>query len=454
MAGALLRSGKLESYKALGDDGRPVYRSALQLREAVRLKLGKDVANCLAIPQQNDTGDNIDWYAAEGDEVIPWSTATDDERQQAIKDLEFLQQSLQGEAEKMSRSENREQKIFGRLLDKVIFFPDSQHVYLVNDKPVITFWGFTGADGVIPANPLACLSAMGPRPTAPVTEPVLETPLPVPVPTKKRFPWWWILLALLLLLALLFLWRSCAEPEVIAPPLPEAVTDEPVPEQQDPELRRRTLVDDVDRLNGVNPGLDTVNDVDSAEPLTETETPADEMPVDPAQNPEEPPLEDPASEEPPLEEPPSPEETPADEQGPLPLPEEPPVPEPQSGEPLQLGAEQLQDEKASFLNGSWNAGAGIQDAETGRPLQLEYDFSDGQGKVKVKDAQGVDCVGNVSTRASGGSLSIASEGAVKCPNGATYRLPNIECKPGATSKADCSGSYDGENAFPMSIKRQ
>ncbi len=38
MRGALLRSGKSGSFTALGETGQPVYRAALQLREAIRRK--------------------------------------------------------------------------------------------------------------------------------------------------------------------------------------------------------------------------------------------------------------------------------------------------------------------------------------------------------------------------------------------------------------------------------
>ena len=38
MRGALLRSGKSQTFTALGETGQPVYRAALQLRDAIRRK--------------------------------------------------------------------------------------------------------------------------------------------------------------------------------------------------------------------------------------------------------------------------------------------------------------------------------------------------------------------------------------------------------------------------------
>ena len=51
MAGSLLVSGNPQHYKAIGEGGQPVYSVAFQLREAIRLKAGAEVADCLAIPQ-------------------------------------------------------------------------------------------------------------------------------------------------------------------------------------------------------------------------------------------------------------------------------------------------------------------------------------------------------------------------------------------------------------------
>jgi len=55
MPGALLRSGEAREFQALGADGQPVYSAALPLRETIRLKLGTDAANCLALVKKR-------WY--------------------------------------------------------------------------------------------------------------------------------------------------------------------------------------------------------------------------------------------------------------------------------------------------------------------------------------------------------------------------------------------------------
>lgn len=58
-----LRSGSLDDVLALGENGQPVYACAQQLRETLRLRRQQQAADCLAIPQPNESGTRIDWYA-------------------------------------------------------------------------------------------------------------------------------------------------------------------------------------------------------------------------------------------------------------------------------------------------------------------------------------------------------------------------------------------------------
>ena len=73
MRGVLLRSGKSEDFTALGETGQPVYRAALQIREAIRRKhpAHPDLVEHLAIPQTDELGSTIDWYSDRPGDVIP-----------------------------------------------------------------------------------------------------------------------------------------------------------------------------------------------------------------------------------------------------------------------------------------------------------------------------------------------------------------------------------------------
>jgi hypothetical protein len=487
MPGALLRSGKLQEFKALGEDGQPVYTSALQLREAIRLKLGRDAAHCLAIPQRNETGDQIDWYAPEEGDVVPWSAATDEERVEAKASLESMHAKLLGVGNKMRDEENRERQIFGRLLGKVIFFPDDSHVYLVNGKPVLTFWGFTDPKGSSIDDPLGRLRARTPvaaRPEAvPPATPEPELPPVVPAMPKKRFSWWWLLLIPLLLLLIFFLLRACA-PEV---PLPFITPDLNQPEAQDlqlPEGMPDTGCHDVNGtvdggatggVGGEVPGGEDLTppagaeepgaeNPDAEEPVAEP--PAEEAPPELPPDEQQPDEQQPEEQTPPEQEEPVPEDQQNDQQPPQEQ-EQPPPEKQQSQPPQQQKADQpgqppkpmeippdaMQKGSTDFLNGKWKAGAGIQDARTGKPMRLDYDFKDGKGKVRVSGGDGVECVGDVNAAVGGSGLTINNQGQAKCNDGSTYKLPDVRCKPGATSAADCTGKYENNKQFPISIKK-
>jgi hypothetical protein len=107
-----------------------------------------------------------------------------------------------------------------------------------------------------------------------------------------------------------------------------------------------------------------------------------------------------------------------------------------------------------FLEGSWSAGAGIQDAATGKPVRLEYDFSqgNGQGRVTVRRGDGVQCTGSVGAQMQGRTVQINDRGTAKCTDGSTMALPKVTCTPGAGNQAACQGQYDNGTSFPVSMR--
>ncbi len=224
---ALLRSGNLKDYTALGQDGRAVYMIASQIRDTIKIRLGKEFANYLAIPQRNELGNQIDWYVPFDSQeidghyfIIPWTSATDDEKIEMLGKLDQFKEKLLTLGKKLNSQENLQgdQLLFSRLLYteqqslseqlKAIRFPNEEHVYLVNGQPVITFWGFSEKQGQLyddpffglrpKALPASTVSTMSAPTESVVTQPVIE---------KKKNHWCCIPLFLLPLLSLLlFLW--------------------------------------------------------------------------------------------------------------------------------------------------------------------------------------------------------------------------------------------------------
>jgi hypothetical protein len=198
MTGALLRTGSLDVFHPLGAEGNPVHTAAAQLRAAIARRLGPEVADTFAIPQRNEDGDTIDWYAPQSGQVIPWVSATEEERTRAKVRLVEIRDRVEELSVQMAADPDSQRQAFSRLLEHVTTFPDEEHVYLVDDHPVVTFWGFRHHNA--PAYSGALLN-----PDALVAHPSSE-------PGDRRIPWWWWLLGALLFLAVLFfLLRACAE---------------------------------------------------------------------------------------------------------------------------------------------------------------------------------------------------------------------------------------------------
>ncbi len=492
MAGSLLVSGNPQQYKAIGEGGQPVYSVAFQLREAIRLKAGATTANCLAIPQSNQHGSMVDWYAPVAGDVVPWSAATTVEREHALSKLDAAHRALERAIAQMSQTQardsqaDREKNTVLPLMSKVFYFPDTNFIYLVNGEPVIAFWGFHAEGSTLPADPFTHLRSVvsaSPAATAPQVAPA------------RRAWWWWLLLLLLLLLLLFFLLRSCAPsmlPVAIQPtpsvapdgrlvptvtpntPLLPGAPTTPITNAKPDSLIDRgtsflsrwwpgsgavTSPTGPDAVSG-NAGVDTTEVPTSMVTGSPTNA-APELPADaagqtagqvPDQNPADvatppgntPPVNPTASSQPtpPVTPPAGDVRNPSDPSG------------SQQGRPLTIPPQALNSGNTGFLDGSWTAGAGIQDAKTGKPLRMEYDFSQGkgQGKVTIKRADGSQCVGAVSAQMQSKNLQISDRGVAKCSDGGTIALPKVTCTPQADGRADCLGRYENGTTFPVSMR--
>lgn len=556
MLSALLRSGDIKDYSALGQDGMAVYTVASQLRDAIKFKRGKTFANYLAIPQRNDQGSKIDWYVPfdstrpDGQYlIIPWTSASIKEREAALTELKVFEHSILelGKELGSSVSAKGDQLLFARLLCggnpdnpddtenlKALRFPNPEHVYLVNDRPVITFWGFSEKNAKLYGSPFIQLTppAIPSQPIQTETTPISTAPLPTTPPPVGatghhcKHPCWIfpLLLGLLALLAWFFrgLWmptfgidfdsinitsspqevvsaseviipaQECEERQVegnsyyytkdswidskgnfvqdialltainkapatgivkcdavrlvrddivgttsssvtsgtsvdngnaLSPTTNEGATDATgLTEQSNAPNADSTApaVDNNQQDNAQAPDNNKDNTQDQKTDSNNTTLPPVDSDLNNTQNPTQPDVNQ-------------------------------PVNQPQSST-LQIPSDSLQNGNVNFLNGKWRAGAGIQDKTTGKPLRLNYSFSNGVGQVKVERGDGVQCVGDVAAKMQSGGLSINNNSIAKCSDGSTYQLPTVNCKAGATSGADCQGTYGTGQKFPISMK--
>ncbi|WP_373777726.1 SrfA family protein [Glaesserella sp.] len=513
----LLRSGDIKNYTALGQDGQAVYSVAAQLRDGIKFKLGplgQKAIEYLAIPQRNDTGSGIDWYVPFASSrpdgsyfIIPWTSATPEEREKALAELDQFKANILELGKRMAKSGNTlkgDQLLFSRLIYtqdgnendqlKAIRFPSEEHIYLVDDRPVITFWGFTEKNSALHGDPFLSL-----RPAEPIK--AVSAPPATPVEeTQSKFRWWWLLLPLLLLLGLLYYFflhpyffpkaetttpttatttenttKTAVEPSATAKKevdCPYFIINGKVVDKNGKAVlnpKKCEIIDEATKIpyrwNGhtwINsstgsvvtdssilqnfaengPLVNSTESVKTDSTANHTTDATTSMQTD-TQN-----QQDALSQ---LNQ----QNATQSQQGagndPQTNPNSQANPQGKSTE-LALDPQSLASGKTDFLNGNWNAGAGIQDKATGKPLKLSYNFNNGQGQATLQRGDGVSCSGPVSAAANGGGLNINNTGVANCSDGSTYQLPNVVCKPTTSGIADCSGSYNGGSAFPMSMK--
>lgn len=542
MLSALLRSGDVKNYTALGQDGVPVYSVATQLRETIKFRvrdandrlLGKKFANYLAIPKRNDLGNTIDWYVPfESDRIdgryiiIPWTAATDEERRQAFEELSIFERSMLQFGLDLKNNDNLQGDLlqFSRLLCgsensndindpdnlKALRFPSPEYVYLVNNRPVITFWGFVEKNTNVYGHPFLSL-----KPAQPTISPQQVTSPPITsIIEEKKKPWWrWLLCLLPFLLlglgCLLFL-RYCSSPN-ISVNLPEVSlpkTDITSELEYNICFNNRVyqfkngkwfsidgkLIEDIQLIsllekindknieNCANISFDRNEILRDRAVLTEPVIPSTGVAGDMTTN---------GAKDKIIEDNPATnnlDTIPTENKDQIPLESQDNINNPEllsdTKEPAiknldnqdkldntdqiapqdLLGSQEQDNSKdkalqlpndnsgsLDFLNGEWSAGSGIQDKHTGKPLRLKYQFEDGLGQVQVERGDGIQCVGDVKASLQGKLLNIGNTGIAKCTDGSTYQLPQVSCKPDTSGRADCSGEYGKGQKFPISMK--
>ncbi|WP_312056150.1 SrfA family protein [Pantoea brenneri] len=443
MAKTFLRSGNLDAVLALGENGQPVYASALQIRETLRLRRQGALADCLAIPQANDRGDRLDWYAPFSGRVKSWLAASDHERRAALQHLTACQQDMQALSTRARAAENPAMRLFGALLSKSLQFPDQQYVYLVDGKPVITFWGFVDAQARSRDDALACLRDTleeslppllvepSPAPVAgPVTiepllaEPLLAEPLPVepePEPTAEpvvlpaapavvtpsapaaagRFRIWMIVPPLAIAAAVavaVLLHRPQPVSTPVAPPATPAAV---------PVVRTPSVVNAAEKLAASLPQKPATVNAAAAAPAAASATLASVV-------------------------------TPA-------VPARP--------DDLIVTPDAVRDGQVEVIDGRWRVTLGSMPTATGKPAVMRFQFKNGKGSVQIAQ-DNTRCKADVSAAmTSAGNLVIESRYTAKCENKSRYRMPLLICH-ASIGAAVCEAQYADDRVFPMTIKRE
>ncbi|MBJ8833178.1 ssrAB-activated protein [Citrobacter freundii] len=432
MAKTLLRSGNLDDYQAVGGGGQAVFDSALQIRETLRLRKQQAMVDCLAIPQINDNGDRVDWYSPIEGKAVAWKAADEEARFRALRYLGSTLENAATLSRKSLQSGKTSLQLFGSLLEKAIQFPGENHVFLVDGKPVITFWGFVNLNENPRDDVLDCLRIADIPPVVTVAEPEQEdeiapeitfaeadvpllTPvvdLPKPAEPEPHPP------------------VIVNEPEVTAPPVHEKpirriplwslpVAAVIIAAIVGPLLWKQQTTQPVPAVAAIE-----VAKVDMAPlPALTSALPLHRAEVTPA-----------AKKEKPVE-------------GPVVIAAIP-------KDALVMDANQMKAGTTRFLNGNWRVIVDVKDPVSGKAPSLRYQIQTNKGTARVVHGDNIVCRAEIfSGLHQSGELMIKSRGNARCTDGSRYPMPEITCKAGTNDVAACTARYDDHAEIPLTIKK-
>ncbi|MDE9613046.1 SrfA family protein [Citrobacter portucalensis] len=436
MAKTLLRSGNLDDYQAVGGGGQAVFDSALQIRETLRLRKQQAMVDCLAIPQINDNGDRVDWYSPIEGKAVAWKAADEEARFRALRYLGSTLENAAVLSRKSLQSGKTSLQLFGSLLEKAIQFPGENHVFLVDGKPVITFWGFVNLNENPRDDVLDCLSIADVPPVVTVTGPEQEEEIAPEITfAEADAP---------LLTPVVDLPKP-AEPEPEPQPQPPVIVNEPevtAPPVQEKPIRRLPLwslpVAAVIIAAIVGPLLwkqQTTQPVPAAAaievakvdmaplPALTSALPLHRAEVTPA-----------VKKEKPVE-------------GPVVIAAIP-------KDALVMDANQMKAGTTRFLNGNWRVMVDVKDPVSGKAPSLRYQIQANKGTARVVHGDNIVCRAEIfSGLHQSGELMIKSRGNARCTDGSRYPMPEITCKAGTNDVAACTARYDDHAEIPLTIKK-
>lgn len=220
--------------RPLGVRGEPLHAVAGQLLAVLHRRLGDGPANLLAEPQLRESGDGIDWYAAQDGAVRRFADLSETEKAEALRIVDGHLSAINGLGEQLAASPSSDEaRLIGRSLQLATRRPSDDYIFLVGDQPVIAAWGYepdavAALEGFVPS----AVPVVTRRPSSPAVFASVPAAVPAAIGWSR---WWgallWGLLFLILLLMASWLLRACAP---VDPSLNVAAIETPAPPAPEP----------------------------------------------------------------------------------------------------------------------------------------------------------------------------------------------------------------------------
>ncbi|MGN1394092.1 MAG: hypothetical protein ACI4V7_08725 [Succinivibrionaceae bacterium] len=468
MQSKILKSDFLYEYKAVGHDGKTMWKYAIPFKSAIEREpsLGKEIADMLANPASRENKDGkLDWFIPFQPEngveynIRTWNELSVQEKKDVRSKVLRFQNKLLLSAENWAgKATTKNSILFSHFLngngDTSIQFPGFDCLYLVDGKPVITFWGFIKKDteinkkieGIV--NQEEDVQNISANINNDINHSFSKQTQISPINNHSICKHWMciigslLLIPVLLLLLYLLWWTlkgvpSGCHPFTVFPKILEFSLE---PNRickidfsgNTPSMDLSLLKDDLD-LSKINNNQDPVITLDNETNIDRQGTIRGVAPT-PTQNlsnNQKSELNSELSEErvtsngevvvpPELD---NSTNTPNDTSTNTPI------------KPIDLSS------KDGGLTGHYLAKSGIVDKNDSKPVKVNYDFNNGNGQVTLTRSDGIKCVGETSGFVKNGALSIDGTNPVKCPDGTIYEMPNVNCKKNLDGKTICGGLY-------------
>lgn len=445
--GVPLASAPANRYHPIGVQGQPVFAAHVQLRAALLQRFGPRHAHCFSRPDQDPRDETIRWHAEVPGAARTWTELSAAEQATAALTLEEIRGDLVAYARTLrGQSADGSAHTIALLLEQAVIIPSADHLHLIGDQPVLSFWGFERVKGQ-GINGLGLVPAAEPA----ATGATIPSAAPLETPSRRRWSWaWWLgLIPLLLLLLLLFAWlfwgQGCTPSfvtnggglpvPVAEPPHQEGAVTPTPPVSGGAILPGAPGAAEFSGTLGPSQGAGTLSGLPSS-PIGESKPPAVPSPAP-----------DSAAGAPP---PPVPNLPPV----PPTVSPVPPAAPPVAKDPLQIPPDALQKGDPSFLAGYWQSRRGVIDEQTGEPLVQRYRFDQrGQGEAIIRRADGSECRAPAQGKISGGKLTMQEQGRIVCPDGRTYSPAETRCERTASGVTVCRGVNSDGSDYRVDLDR-
>ncbi len=403
--GAVLAADKANRYLALGALGQPVFQAHVQLKAAVAQRLGPQHAACFARPDRDPRDETVRWVADVPGQARRWTELDQGEQAALALNMEAMRAEFRAYiAELRAAPPNpgplgTTPQAFAAMLEQALQIPGPDHLHVVGDQPIFSFWGFHQANA-------PGIEGLGLRPVPAAAPDAVAVPAAPPVAPWWR-SWWWLLALLLLLLLLLASWLGpwgCADRIGPADPMPEPPGK---PEEKAVEPPATGVIPVVPGTTG--PGIAVPGGPGAAAPGAAPPAPGQQPP-----------------------------------------PPTPPVPP----KPMEIPPDAAQRGDVGFLDGQWKSRRGLVDQLDGKPLEQFYRFdAQGKGETVVRRSDGVECKAPAEARFDGGKLSVEEKGSPTCPDGRSYGGSRTECERTATGVTVCRGVNPDGSGYRVGLDK-